>query len=52
LRFIYIGVSKELKGISGKFFNLITEEEPAPPSLDREVAEELWDISMELGGLK
>ena len=25
--------------------------EPAPPALDREVAEELWDLSIKLGGL-
>jgi hypothetical protein len=47
----YLGVSKEVEGISGKFFNLTTEEEPAPPALDREVAEDLWNITLELGGL-
>jgi NAD(P)-dependent dehydrogenase (short-subunit alcohol dehydrogenase family) len=47
----YLGVSKEMEGNRGKFFNLTTEEEPAPPALDREVAEELWDISLKLGGL-
>lgn len=47
----YLGVSRDLKGNSGKFFNLTTEEEPAPPALDRETAEELWDISMKMGGL-
>jgi retinol dehydrogenase-13 len=48
----YLGVSKELEGVSGKFFNLTTEEEPAPPALDREVAYELWEKSLELCGLK
>jgi len=47
----YLGVSKEVEGISGKFFNLTTEEEPAPPALDREVAEELWHKSIEMAGL-
>ena len=47
----YLGVSPELEGISGKFFNLTTEEEPAPPALDKDAAEELWRISLELGGL-
>ncbi|MFX1327936.1 MAG: SDR family NAD(P)-dependent oxidoreductase [Promethearchaeota archaeon] len=47
----YLGVSKDIEGVSGKFFNLTYEEEPAPPSLDREVAEELWDLSLKLGGL-
>lgn len=48
----YLGVSKEMEGISGKFFNLTTEEEPAPPALDREVAYELWDRTLDLSGLK
>jgi len=47
----YLGVSKELEGLSGKFFNLTTEEEPAPPALDKETAEQLWDLSLKSGGL-
>lgn len=46
----YLGVSRELEGVSGRFFNLTTEEEPAPPALDRDAAEKLWMISLELGG--
>lgn len=48
----YLGVSKEIEGVSGKFFNLTTEEEPAPPALDQEVAEDLWQKSIELAGLE
>jgi NAD(P)-dependent dehydrogenase (short-subunit alcohol dehydrogenase family) len=47
----YLGVSKEIEAVSGKFFNLTTEEEPAPPALDKEVAYELWEKSLELSGL-
>ena len=47
----YLGVSKDMEGVSGKFFNLTYEEEPAPPALDREVAEDIWDLSIKLGGL-
>lgn len=47
----YLGVDKSLDGVSGKFFNLTTEEVPAPPALDRTAAGELWDISLTLGGL-
>jgi retinol dehydrogenase-13 len=47
----YLGVSKELAGISGKFFNLTSEEEPAPPALDKEVAYVLLEKSLELSGL-
>lgn len=46
----YLGVSPGLENITGKFFNLTTEEELAPPALDKEAAEELWKISMKLGG--
>jgi retinol dehydrogenase-13 len=44
----YLGVSKEVEGISGKFFNLTTEEEPAPPALDKEAAYEIWAKSLEM----
>jgi retinol dehydrogenase-13 len=47
----YLGVSKEVEAVSGKFFNLTTLEEPAPPALDREVANELWEKSLEISGL-
>ncbi len=47
----YLGVSKEVAYTSGKFFNLTTEEEPAPPALDKEVAEKLWELSYKLGGV-
>jgi NAD(P)-dependent dehydrogenase (short-subunit alcohol dehydrogenase family) len=48
----YLGVSKEVEGLSGKFFNLTTEEEPAPPAMDKEAAQEIWDKSLEMAGLE
>lgn len=48
----YLGVSKELDGVSGKFFNLTTQEEPAPPAVDKEVACELWEKTLKMTGLK
>jgi NAD(P)-dependent dehydrogenase (short-subunit alcohol dehydrogenase family) len=48
----YLGVSKELDGVSAKFFNLTTEEEPAPPAMDKEVAYQLWDETMKITGIK
>lgn len=48
----YLGVSRKIKNKSGKFFNLITEEEPAPPALDIQEAEKLWVLSIDKGGLK
>lgn len=48
----WLGASAKVEGISGKFFNLTTMEEPAPPALDKEVARELWQISLEYSRLK
>jgi len=48
----FLGVSKELEGISGKFFNLTTEEEPAPPAMDKAFAYELWDKTLKITGLQ
>lgn len=45
----YLGVSETVKETTGKFYNLTTEEEPAPPALDLEAAEQLWLTSLELG---
>jgi NAD(P)-dependent dehydrogenase (short-subunit alcohol dehydrogenase family) len=47
----YLGVDQEVAGISGKFFNLTTLEVPAPPALDLEEAQKLYDLSLDLGGL-
>lgn len=46
----YLGVSNEVEMSSGKFYNLTTEEETAPPALDMAAADKLWEISLELGG--
>ena len=47
----YLGVSSEVEGVSGSYYNLTTKEVPSPPVLDREAAEELWDLSVKLGRL-
>jgi retinol dehydrogenase 13 len=43
-----LGVSEELASVSGKFFNLTTLEDPAPPAMDHENAKILWQISREM----
>jgi len=48
----YLGVSDEIEGVSGKFFNLTTEEEPAPPALDIAAAHALWTKSVEMTGVQ
>lgn len=45
-----LGVSTALEGRTGRFYNLTTEEVPAPPALDKDAAEKLWSISLKLGG--
>jgi len=47
----YLGVSPEIEGESGNFYNLTTLEEPAPPALDKEVAIEMWQKTLEMTGL-
>jgi short-subunit dehydrogenase len=47
----YLGVSKDINTKSGKFFNLTTEEIPAPPALDLDMANDLWSESLVLGKL-
>jgi len=48
----YLGASKEIEGVSGKFFNLTTEEIPSPPALHKKMADKLWEVSIDLGGLE
>jgi len=47
----YLGVSPALAGVTDRFFHLTHEEELAPPARDREVAERLWQIGLQLGRL-
>ena len=47
----YLGVSDEMEGVNGKFFNLTTEEDPAPPAVDKEAAYEIWAKSIEMTGV-
>ncbi|ADY13704.1 SDR family NAD(P)-dependent oxidoreductase [Sphaerochaeta globosa] len=48
----YLGVSQEVKEITGKFFNLTTLEIPAPHALDVVVAEQLWAKSLEMAKIQ
>ncbi|WP_139904944.1 SDR family NAD(P)-dependent oxidoreductase [Clostridium thermarum] len=47
----YLGVNKDIETLSGKFFNLTSIEEPAPPALDKENAKILWNLSLKMGNL-
>jgi len=48
----YLGVSGDIEGMSGRFFNLTAEERPAPHALDEEMTEKIWRLSIALGGLE
>ena len=48
----YVAAAPALEGVSGKFFNLTTPEDPAPPARDREVAWQLWRQTLRLSGLE
>ena len=47
----YLAASGDLENVSGKFFNLTTEEKPAPHALDERSVEPVWNKSLELCGL-
>ena len=48
----YLAASDEMKGVSGKFFNLTTEERPAPHARDYSRTDAVWRKSLELCGLQ
>lgn len=48
----YLASSKELDNVSGKFFNLTIEEKPAKHALDPLKQKQIWDLSLEMTGLK
>ncbi|XP_072535054.1 retinol dehydrogenase 13-like isoform X2 [Salminus brasiliensis] len=49
---IYLAVAEELEGVTGRYYDVMTEKEPARQALDHEVAVKLWDISASLVGLQ
>ncbi len=49
---IYLAVSPEVEGISGKYFDQKKAVESSRISQDEETARRLWEISLELSGLK
>jgi retinol dehydrogenase-13 len=47
-----LAAAPEMADVSGRFFHLTIDEKPAAPALDREVGRQVWDLSMQLTGLK
>lgn len=48
---VFLAVSEELEGVSGRYYDVMTEKEPAPQALDEEAARRLWEVSVHLVGL-
>lgn len=48
---VYLAVSDDTEGVTGKYYDVMTEKEPAPQALDEEVAHRLWEVSQRLVGL-
>lgn len=49
---VYLAVAEELASVSGRYYDVMKEKEPAPQALNQEVAVKLWDISASLVGLE
>ncbi len=49
---IYLATSPEVAGVTGKYFVKCKEAPSSPVSYDAEKARRLWDLSVELTGLK
>ncbi len=48
---IYLAASPEVEGISGKYFSDCKAVQSSPESYDVQVAQRLWEVSLELTGL-
>ncbi|XP_007892577.1 retinol dehydrogenase 13 isoform X2 [Callorhinchus milii] len=46
--YVYLAVAEELEGVSGKYFDVMKQKDPAPQALDDETARRLWEISAKL----
>lgn len=49
---VYLAVAEELEGVTGRYYDVMTEKEPAPQALDEEAARMLWEVSSRLVGLE
>jgi NAD(P)-dependent dehydrogenase (short-subunit alcohol dehydrogenase family) len=45
---VYLALSKEVEGVTGKYFVNCRETRPSPEALDDEAAQRLWDVSERL----
>ncbi|MEI7883906.1 MAG: SDR family NAD(P)-dependent oxidoreductase [Clostridia bacterium] len=47
----YLAADPAMKVVSGRFFNLTTEEKPATHAMDRNMGKLVWDISRKMTGI-
>lgn len=45
---VYLAVAEELEGVTGRYYDVMTEKEPAPQALDEDAARRLWEVSSRL----
>ena len=48
----YLAAAPELAEVSGRFFHLTIDEKPAAHALDRELGRRVWNLSLEMTGLR
>ncbi|MEQ2255541.1 Retinol dehydrogenase 13 [Ilyodon furcidens] len=49
---VFLAVAEEMDGVTGRYYDVMTEKEPAPQALDDEAARQLWEVSSRLVGLE
>ncbi|MEQ2179502.1 hypothetical protein GOODEAATRI_025627 [Goodea atripinnis] len=49
---VFLAVAEEMDGLTGRYYDVMTEKEPAPQALDDEAARQLWEVSSRLVGLE
>ncbi|XP_069625152.1 retinol dehydrogenase 13 isoform X3 [Ranitomeya imitator] len=45
---VYLAISEDIQGTTGKYFNALKEKEPARQAMDEETAKKLWEESAKL----
>lgn len=49
---VFLAVAEEMAGVTGRYYDVMTEKEPAPQALDDAAAQRLWEVSSRLVGLQ
>lgn len=49
---VYLAVAEELEGVTGRYYDVLMEKEPAPQALDPDASRRLWEASSRLLGLE